>query len=75
MTDSQNDHMDQYINRFCADTLTSISFHEKSRFSVDNFQKPFANVTEVQIIGVNLEKKLPHFIDWFPNVRYSKWTA
>lgn len=67
-TQTQTDHLDRYINRYCADSLTHITFDCKKKFSNKHFAKPFKNVTEVQVIGGNLEDQFLHFVDWFPNL-------
>lgn len=46
LTDSQNDHVDQYINEYCCDTLKDIRIDDKERFSDENFPKPFKSVTQ-----------------------------
>lgn len=69
-TQNQTNHLDRYINQYCADSLTSIVFDCKRTFSSENFTKPFKNVTEVQIIGGNLGDQFPNFANWFPNLRH-----
>lgn len=65
--------VNQYINQFCADTLTNIDFYESRRkqFSAKNFSKPFKLVNEIVIKSdaPNLGKRFPSFVQWFPNVR------
>lgn len=73
--DSLNEHLDRYINQYCADTLTSIEFLYRENFSAENFPKPFRNVSEVRVRGAQrhriakVRKNLNHFVEWFPNLR------
>lgn len=73
--DSLNEHLDRYINQYCADTLTSIEFLYRENFSAENFPKPFRNVSEVRVKGAQrhriakVRKHLNHFVEWFPNLR------
>lgn len=65
---SRNNYLDQYINNYCADTLTSIRFFEKPSFQVENFPKPFNHVKDVFIGHSVLGQQLPIVRDLFPNV-------
>lgn len=69
--DGSNDYLNQYIQQYCAETLTSVSFNQGS-LSANFFQKPFNNVNAVEIRNVKLQDSLPRFIDWFPNMRHLK---
>lgn len=66
-----NDHLDQYIQQYCADTLTKIDFSNR-KFSVNSFQKAFPNVEVMKVSNVNLKYGLKRFVAWFPNVRHLK---
>lgn len=61
--------LDQYVNRYCAESLSTISFYDKSEFSNENYVKPFINVDTVHLFHCGLAKQLPCFVDWFPNLR------
>lgn len=54
-------------------TNISISFVPvfvlKEDYAVENFQIPFENVAEVVIFGGRLGNQIPHFPNWFPNLR------
>ena len=72
VTGTRSDHLDRYINQYCADTLTTIRFQYKQNFRMENFPKPFKNIISVSIIG-NIRRndvptKLNLFVHWFPNV-------
>lgn len=69
-TKQQCEHIHQYINEYCADTLTSILFQDKSYNynPIKQFAKPFANVREVCTFDVDLGSQLSSFPTWFPNV-------
>lgn len=62
--------LDQYINRYCAESLTTIKFYNKSEFSSKNYVKPFIKVDTVRLFHCGLAQQLPRFIDWFPNLRH-----
>lgn len=63
-------YLDQYINKYCAKTLASIRFVEKSSFSIDNFPTPFTSVKDVYIGHSNLGQQLPLIAQLFPNVNH-----
>lgn len=65
-----NDYVDRYVNQYCAETLKSISFLNKSStFFNMNFPKPFKCVEKVLIGVVDLGAHLPHFVNLFPMMR------
>lgn len=71
-TDTRSDHFDHYVNRYCADTLTSISFRSfwnKQTIPFDAFSKPFKNITKVELRSIDLGNKFPKFVNLFPNLR------
>lgn len=80
-TKQQCEYIHQYINEYCADTLTSISFQDKSCDPIKQFAKPFVNIQEVCAFDVDLGNQLSSFPSWFPNVgtlklhsiRINKW--
>lgn len=61
-------HIDQYINKYCANSLTVIGFLDKPIISTHHFEKPFDNVQEVYISDVNLYNQLASFLPCFPNL-------
>lgn len=61
-------YVDQYVNQYCVNTLTSIRFTQKSSFFIDNFANPFTNVKEVYIGHLQLGQHLPLIRNAFPNV-------
>lgn len=68
-----NSRIDQYINRYCANTLVTIRYNDvqKNAFLKKNFSKPFKALQTIQLDGdvPNLGKKFTHFAEWFPNLR------
>lgn len=68
----QLDIVEQYINQYCADTLTSVKFNGNRIFSNRIFQKPFKNVNKVSILFNDLKDQLPNFVNSFPNLRHLK---
>lgn len=65
-----NDYVDQYITKYCADTLKSIRFVEKPSFKKRNFPRPFKSVTDVYIGHMNLRYDLPLIGNLFPNAHH-----
>lgn len=65
---AHNERIDQYIGQYCADTLSSISFHDKPAFSF-NYPKPFGKIESVHIVNSALQNNLRCLINWFPNMR------
>lgn len=62
-------HVHHHINKYCAETLTKITFWVKSNIPIKNFVKPFVNVENVCVYFGDLGNQLPSFVVWFPNVR------
>lgn len=61
--------LDQYINRYCDGSLSTIRFRDKSEFLCENYVKPFVKVHTVRLFHCGLAQQLPQFINWFPNLR------
>ena len=68
VTSINNDYVDQYINKYCANTLKKIRFTEKTSLSAENFPLPFPKVKDVRIIRSDLGKHLPLISQFFPNL-------
>lgn len=66
--------LEQYINRYCADTLSSISFMHDGVFPIENFPKPFKNVEKVHVAFVNVAHQLKCFVDAFPKLCHLEMT-
>lgn len=64
--DGEIDHLGEYINEYCADALTSVSFNYKQKFSSHAFQKPFEHVETLEIAQCHLVETC---LDGFPNLR------
>lgn len=73
--DEQLDVVQQYINQYCANSLTCIAFYGAWAFSVEIFKNPFKNVGEVFIWHNDLKDQLPNFVKWFPGMRYLDMNA
>lgn len=67
--DKEYDYIHQYINKYCAETLTSIVFQDKSNHAIDHFEKAFVNVQSVAVYHSNLAMQLRSFAKWFPNMQ------
>lgn len=67
--------VEQYIHKYCNETLISITFIHKMKFTDDLFQKPFTNVENVRISHPELNIQLPTIAEWFPNVRTMELNA
>lgn len=65
----QIDYVDEYINKYCAKTLTWITFTNKSEYSAEKFRTPFENVKNVGIYCGRLGNQFSNFAIWFPNLR------
>lgn len=59
----------QYVNRYCADTLTTIRIYGGVKLINDCFPKPFKSVDTVKIGGPDLRDQWANFQRWFPNLR------
>lgn len=68
-TNKQCQHIDEYINQYCADSLVRIEFVGKPNISVRCFEKPFVNVQKLDIFDCDLDNQLPSFPRCFPNTR------
>lgn len=62
------DHVLQYINDYCAGTLTRINFRSMPNIEIKQFKKVFTNVQHLGVGGV-LGRQWPTFVKSFPNVR------
>lgn len=67
---SRKQHLDRYINQYCADTLTRFSCRNGETFASDSFLKPFKCVEKVVLSHFNLGGHLKDFVHWFPNVQH-----
>lgn len=65
------DHVEQYVNEYCSESLISISYFHKSDFPSRTFhlQRPFIKTERVHISHIDLNIQLPTLIEWFPNLR------
>lgn len=68
-SDKQCQHIDEYVNKYCADALIAVEFVGKPCISTVHFEKPFVNVEKLEILNCDLSDQLPSFPQWFPNVR------
>lgn len=68
--DTRNDYLNHYINRYCADTLTTIIFLGRLPVANDHFLEPFEKTEKVEIRCVYLQNHLSEFVNWFPNLRH-----
>lgn len=67
---SKNNYADQYVNQYCADTLTRIEFYNHDRFL---FTKPFKNVEVLDLYNtISIRNELPNLVKWFPKLRHLK---
>lgn len=67
--DKESDYIHQYINKYCAETLTGIVFQDKSNHPIYHFDKAFANIQTVAVYHSNLATQFRSFAKWFPNMR------
>lgn len=63
-------HVHDYINEYCMNSLTNISFDALPKNSMLHFKKPLNNVTAITIRDSDLRQQLPSFSNWFPNVHH-----
>lgn len=61
-------YLHQYINDYCFESLTDLSFLEMPNIAIEQFQKNFVNVREVHISRSDLKEQLSLFSKWFPNM-------
>lgn len=66
------DHVHQYINTYCAESLVEFELIIKPRISIHHFEKPFVNVRNVTVHYSYLGDQFPQLSEWFPNVRVLK---
>ena len=69
-----DNHVNRYINRYCANTLISIEFRDihKEVFLKKKFPKPFKMVEKIKIADYSfrvLGKKFAYYSYWFPKLR------
>lgn len=65
-------YVDEYINCYCADTLSSVYFAGKSQFSNQTFKKPFKKCEKVELHGCDLVNLFDNIVNWFPKLGYLK---
>lgn len=66
-------YVHHYINQYCAESLTEISFRDMPNIKVQHFdERPFVNVGCVNMSHCQLGKQLPCMVKWFPNLRTLK---
>lgn len=73
MSNKQCAIIDRYINNYCAERLTSLSYHLKLRFSFQEFQNQFIKLETVKIHNFNTSvsnNQLRFFVRSFPNLRH-----
>lgn len=63
-------HLDQYVNEYCAESLTEISFDECETEMMQNLKKPFTKVESIRFECCNLGNELSSINEWFPHVRH-----
>lgn len=64
--DNQNvEHLYQYINQYCADSLKTIHISSQKMISTEVLQKPFKNAEKAVINGCVL---VGNWLDWFPTL-------
>lgn len=66
------DHVHQYINKYCSESLITVQFKLKPSFPIEHFVKPFVNVQSIQMFGCDLDEEFQRFFAWFPNVQNLK---
>ena len=66
-------HLEQYITKYCANTLASIDFNSEHALKIHNFTKPFKNVQDVYIGFSDLGQSLSLVRNLFPNVYQMEW--
>lgn len=69
LDDNEYDYIHQYINKYCAETLTGIVFQDKLNYPIEHFDKPFVNVQAVAVYHSELANQCRSFAQWFPNMR------
>lgn len=62
-------YLDQYVNEFCADSLTHIKYIRKSTILLEIPEKPFTKLEILGIIHSNLGNRFEEIMKWFPKLR------
>lgn len=62
-------HLHQYINDYCADSLTCLKFKYMPNVAAEQFRKVFNNVETVSFYDGVLGEQWPAFVKCFPNLR------
>lgn len=62
------DHVNHYVNEYCARALVTIQFYDKPIFPIEQFVKPFVSVQNVMIRDCDLSEKFLPFASVFPAV-------
>lgn len=57
----------QYINKYCADTLTGFTICGRKEFTI---QRPFKNLENLVIENGDLNEMFRQYVNWYPNLRY-----
>lgn len=66
----KKNYVDQYVNQYCADTVTHITYYFQDRFL---FTKRFKNVENLDIVNSwSLRSELPNLVKLFPKVHNLK---
>lgn len=66
-------YVHQYTSQYCAENLLEISLHDLPNIKIQHLNdRPFTNVTCLNIFGCHLGKQLPSLAEWFPNLRSLK---
>lgn len=58
-----------YVTKYCAGNLASITLRGLAKCSMPHFAKPFENVTKINFENCDLGKHLPSFAELCPNIR------
>lgn len=61
-------HVQQYINNYCTDSLVRLSFKEMPNIAIATFQKQFNNVRELNVRDSRLGQQFSTFLNCFPNL-------
>lgn len=67
--DNEYDYIHEYINKYCAESLTNIVFQDKENHPIEYFDKPFVNVQTVAVYHSTFGNQFQLFPKWFPNMR------
>lgn len=69
----QCEHIHQYVNEYCANSLVNIEFWDKpNRNPIKQFGKPFVNIHTAMVYNSCLGDQFSSFQQWFPNMRTLK---